>query len=601
MATEYKLSYTGAEINEKLGKVSQLETAIADLDVQADWNQNDTDAVNYVKNRTHFEEVVISDIEVIPEMTVNITEDGGYSTLSEECPILIVGQTYTVVLNGTEYQCVARWWEDESGVLLGNGTVYGDGNEGNGEPFCVDSYDDGSVYLNVSSIGEYTASITYKGSQTVVHKLDNKYIPDDVANVDDLEELHDEIVSTQENVDAFKAETGTALADKMDTTNPVGTGAFSVNRDSRTDIDPIGSGSVSIGSTNRYVGLTSASGTNAVAVGVFAKARGDYSYVDGVGTQSVFTKEVVSGTYNISPSYTLEMGQMRQNSDSTVRIMYEDFDFNAFTGEIRLINPTAEPIVTISAPGGLYYVEDGVLWHTVTNNSTGTEKRVLYPYYVRNAASDLDSEYRYILGDGSANNYRSNAMTIDKNGRVWYRNDIYVGSKSGAYRDEGSRKLMANRDTSFILTDTSTAFQYTISIDNGSLVSSPRPFTYTVTTAPTTVTYTTGEYFDATGMVTAAVYDDGSSREVTDYQFPAEPLTAGTTEVTITATILGTEYSATTAVAVNSLDPTVYLADYTYTDNGDGTYTVTGWADTTKTDELVVPNNAFVTIGGSEE
>jgi hypothetical protein len=140
----------------------------------ADWNQNDTEAVNYVKNRTHWEEEKITDTDIISEMTVNIPEDNDYVILSEKCPILVVGNTYTVILNGIEYHCVARAVDDY--VVLGNETVWGGINEGNGEPFAIDSYTHGEICLNVSIAGEYTIRIFHREQQFITHKLDKKYL-----------------------------------------------------------------------------------------------------------------------------------------------------------------------------------------------------------------------------------------------------------------------------------------------------------------------------------------------------------------------------------------------------------------------------------------
>lgn len=54
-----------------------------------------------------------------------------------------------------------------------------------------------------------------------------------------------------------------------------------------------------------------------------------------------------------------------------------------------------------------------------------------------------------------------------------------------------------------------------------------------VTTAPSKTTYTEGEYFDASGMVVTANYDDGSSKVVTNYSVPNLALTVGTTSISV--------------------------------------------------------------------
>ena len=151
-------------------------------DSTADWNENDSSKSSYIKNRTHWEEKKLT--HLISEKTVTISENGGYETLSNSCPMLTAGQTYIVVLNGTVYECIARSYD--SYVIIGNGTIFGDGEIGNGEPFSCDSYDNGNIYLNVAMAGNYTISIYT--TETVTHKLDKKYLdlPTNLATTEDV-------------------------------------------------------------------------------------------------------------------------------------------------------------------------------------------------------------------------------------------------------------------------------------------------------------------------------------------------------------------------------------------------------------------------------
>ena len=74
-----------------------------------------------------------------------------------------------------------------------------------------------------------------------------------------------------------------------------------------------------------------------------------------------------------------------------------------------------------------------------------------------------------------------------------------------------------------------------------------------VTTAPTKVTYTAGEYFNTSGMVVTATYSDSSTKAVTSYTFaPTEALTTGDTSITISYTEGGVTKTATQAITVNA-------------------------------------------------
>ena len=54
---------------------------------------------------------------------------------------------------------------------------------------------------------------------------------------------------------------------------------------------------------------------------------------------------------------------------------------------------------------------------------------------------DLDSNLIHIVGNGTSDNNRSNAHTIDSMGNAWFASDVYIKSTSGTNKDEGSKKL----------------------------------------------------------------------------------------------------------------------------------------------------------------
>ena len=100
---------------------------------------------------------------------------------------LNMDMTYYVTLNGVEYVC-KPWGQSTSGyysvynnmVAIGNGNIYG--GEGMGDldyPFSCDSYNDGTIYLNVNSGDEreYTLLIREVGIIETIHKIDKKYLP----------------------------------------------------------------------------------------------------------------------------------------------------------------------------------------------------------------------------------------------------------------------------------------------------------------------------------------------------------------------------------------------------------------------------------------
>ena len=273
----------------------------------ADWNQNDPSAPDYVKHRTHWEKE--ENVIVLNETTVTITDDY-YDFGNIPYGQLIAGQTYYVTLNGVEYKCVARYCNDY--VLIGNGTIYGDGDVSNNEPFSCDSYSDGNIYLN-AAVGEYTISIS--GVKTVIHKLDSKYLdlPTNLATTDDMEEVWEYADSAYSYAnDAY------SLANtKMNATNPTGTGSFSMNISSDYN-NSIGEYSCSLGLE------TLATRKSQNVTGEYNKPEKSWHFFFNSANQSYayLYKETVS----VSTSYTID----------------------SLTGEVTLINPST---VTLTAGG----------------------------------------------------------------------------------------------------------------------------------------------------------------------------------------------------------------------------------------------------------
>ena len=119
-----------------------------------------------------------------------------------------------------------------------------------------------------------------------------------------------------------------------------------------------------------------------------------------------------------------------------------------------------------------------------------------------------------------------------------------------------------------------------------------------VTTNPTKMSYNAGDYIDTTGMVVSAEYGDGTLREIIDYTCD-NYVTVDNPVFTITYTENNVVYSTGLTVNVTAFDPSVVLADFTYTDNGDGTYTITGWNGTyngVTSTELIIPDNAYIIL-----
>lgn len=164
--------------------------------VQPDWNQNDENAPDYVKNRTHWAEPAT--VTVIPETTLQDMKQNGdlycYYDLLYIAPNAIrAGKMYTVIFDGVSYDCVAF---DYDGTLgLGNLSFLGGGDD-SGEPFLLSGF-----IVGTKTGGHHTISCTTDGY--IYHKLPLDYI--EKGNVLDGIIVHNSKLMTTEEANSCKA------------------------------------------------------------------------------------------------------------------------------------------------------------------------------------------------------------------------------------------------------------------------------------------------------------------------------------------------------------------------------------------------------------
>lgn len=318
-------------------------------------------------------------------MTVNIPEDNDYIILSEECPILVVGDTYTVVLNGVEYHCIARVPEQfEDCVVLGNETILGHSNEGNGEPFAIDSDIHGDIYLNVSTAGDYTIRIFHREQQLLIHQLDKKYLPTDI--------------------------------NKMDKINPSGTGSFTFNTytsDFYRGVNSFaaGDGCISNARDAHVIGTYNISPTT-VSIGEWQYRTYNERTSNIYFSDKIWFNPAVQKIELLSPSYGTLNDILRQ---SGIYYYYSDKSDNAI----------------------IFKTIDG----TYTTDNSGKVSPNTMQVFSQYSSKDEHGNYIFVVGNGETGDNRSNAHTVDWNGNAWFAGDVYVGSVSGADRDYGSKKL----------------------------------------------------------------------------------------------------------------------------------------------------------------
>ena len=221
-----------------------------------DWNQNDSTASDYIKNRPFYTGEIVH-TEVIPEQTHTLSSIGrgftAYEDSSGTYPYsLEEGKDYTVVYNGTTYELTSASYQNLAYVGdIGPFTTGSDPSV----PFAIMA---GSGALQIiDCIGN--TEVTFKISADVqeIKQIDTKYIPE--------------------------------LSEYMSKNNPVCYGSFSLNRKEGTEIGSNshteGDNTTASGSGSHSEGRdTTASGDNSHAEGLSTTASGQYSHSEGFST-----------------------------------------------------------------------------------------------------------------------------------------------------------------------------------------------------------------------------------------------------------------------------------------------------------------------------
>lgn len=147
--------------------------------VQPDWNQNDSTATDYIKNRPFYTSDPVETV-LVEESSVSFSGSGGmYSAQIQSNFEATVGQTYKVTWDGAVYECACVNFNDVP--FIGNFSIAGFGSD-TGEPFLMG-------INNGSRIGIYTKdasashTISISGSIAEVTQIPDKYISDTFRDV----------------------------------------------------------------------------------------------------------------------------------------------------------------------------------------------------------------------------------------------------------------------------------------------------------------------------------------------------------------------------------------------------------------------------------
>ena len=228
----------------KLGAASTEETIKAST---ADWNQNDESAVDYIKNKPFREET--TEETILGEYTGELS---GLKPSSD----LVYGDKYVIYLDGVRYDTECTDDSEANNILYVN-TEHGWINI---RDYCLE------IQTNITGI--HTLKVVH--SKIELYKIDSKFIDFPVISV------NGKTGSVNITASDINAATTSQIADKMNKSNPVGIGSFSMGRKSGTTI-----------------------GINSHAEGQNTTASGGYSHAEGYKTTASGGYSHAQGKYNI--------------------------------------------------------------------------------------------------------------------------------------------------------------------------------------------------------------------------------------------------------------------------------------------------------------
>lgn len=187
--------------------------------VQPDWNQNDETAKDYVKNRPFYTGDPVETV-FVEESTASFagTDQGFYATKLLIKIEVTVGETYKVYWDGTAYECTCVDFSGNN--MIGNLSIAGFGSD-TGEPFVMQVVNGNGIAIATK---DTSASHTFSISRLVqeVVKIDEKYLPENLATKSEVEVAQTTANNAQEAVDEIQS-TGLSFIDSIGNTVFIGT------------------------------------------------------------------------------------------------------------------------------------------------------------------------------------------------------------------------------------------------------------------------------------------------------------------------------------------------------------------------------------------
>lgn len=281
--------------------------------------------------------------------------------------------------------------------------------------------------LNTTEKGTYTASI-YRQEENA-NKLPDIFIPDAVVK---------------------------SIAESVTKGNPVFSGTFSLNRKKNSKV----------GSFSYAEGYEcTASGDYSHAEGRWTIAEGDYSHAEGDQTETHNLQchaegagAIANGRFSHAEGRDTKANGESSHAEGDGTKADGKYS-HAEGGDTQATGISAHAEGSSTVCSGYYAHAEGLstkakdsCTHAEGDSTiaSGASQHVQGKYNVEDTYSDVMSysKYAHIVGNGTANDKRSNAHTLDWHGVPWFQGRPQFG---GTAQDDGSQSVVANGDKEFIL------------------------------------------------------------------------------------------------------------------------------------------------------
>lgn len=471
MATEYKLSYTASEIDEKLGKVG----------IQPDWNQSDSTQIDYIKNRTHYMEPNKDYFHITEDMIKNPL-DSYVAWESDYCyKVSDLVSTDPLVENLVGITVTERNEDGEETVLTSNKDNIYDGrpDDDMGIYITFDNYDlniiledydseiddSGTIKTVTSGIwiyvyGEHNPIVDIEVPSEIPVRLDEKYLPKSVAGknvagksfIIDDEEVVATIGAEIFNDYDYNIATGYYCHAEGSETTASGNFSHAEGRCTQATGDyshAEGQQTQSTGDYSHAEGWqTDATGDYSHAEGNNTKATGNMSHAEGVGTQS-------TGDYSHAEGYVTEAtGNYSHAEGYQTEATGNSSHAEGCRAQAVGYSSHAEGIDT-QATGYSSHAEGWVTKAINTSSHVEGYNTIANGKYqhVQGKFNIADTTSAFIIGNGTQEDIvddegnittqnRSNALTVDWDGNAWFAGDVslqnvYMLRNDDAFQGEG--------------------------------------------------------------------------------------------------------------------------------------------------------------------